>query len=56
MYNAQTRSQLKTYQQFPTLGNQNEDLKPNADGSYKFCFAPTSRAGREGNWRRIRAG
>ena len=40
MYDTQTRSQLQTDQQFPTLGSQTEGIKKNADGSYDIYFAP----------------
>jgi len=33
LYDTQTRSQLQTDQQFPTLGSQTEGVKPNPDGS-----------------------
>ena len=49
MYDTQTRSQLQTDQQFPTLGSQTEGLKKNADGSYDIYFAPKAaqRSGRQ---------
>jgi len=50
MYDTQTRSQLQTDQQFPTLGSQTEGLKKNADGSYDIYFAPKAPKGQEGNW------
>ncbi|MGB5521011.1 MAG: DUF1254 domain-containing protein [Polyangiales bacterium] len=50
MYDTQTRSQLQTDQQFPTLGSQTEGIKTNADGSYDIYFAPTAPKGQEGNW------
>jgi len=50
MYDTQTRSQLQTDQQFPTLGSQNEGFKKNADGSYDIYFAPQAPAGQEKNW------
>jgi hypothetical protein len=50
MYDTQTRSQLQTDQQFPTLGSQTEGLQGNADGSYDIYFAPEPPEGREGNW------
>jgi hypothetical protein len=50
MYDTQTRSQLQTDQQFPTLGSQTEGLKKNADGSYDIYFAPKAPQGKEGNW------
>ena len=50
MYDTQTRSQLQTDQQFPTLGSQAEGMKKNSDGSYDIYFAPKPPAGKEGNW------
>jgi hypothetical protein len=50
MYDTQTRSQLQTDQQFPTLGSQTDGIKTNADGSYDIYFAPEAPKGQEGNW------
>ena len=50
MYDTQTRSQLQTDQQFPTLGSQTMGVKKNADGSYDIYFAPEAPKGQEGNW------
>ncbi len=50
MYDTQTRSQLQTDQQFPTLGSQDSGLTTNADGSYDIYFAPEAPSGKEGNW------
>jgi hypothetical protein len=50
MYDTQTRSQLQTDQQFPTLGSQDEGIKKNADGSYDIYFAPVPPKGQESNW------
>jgi hypothetical protein len=50
MYDTQTRSQLQTDQQFPTLGSQDEGIETNADGSYDIYFAPQAPAGHEHNW------
>jgi len=50
MYDTQTRSQLQTDQQFPTLGSQNKGIEKNADGSYDIYLAPEPPAGKEGNW------
>jgi len=50
MYDTQTRSQLQTDQQFPTLGSQTEGIENNADGSCDIYFAPKAPAGKEGNW------
>ena len=38
MYDTQTRSQLQTDQQFPTLGSQREGIKKNADGSIRHLL------------------
>ncbi|MCO6044128.1 DUF1214 domain-containing protein, partial [Aeoliella sp. ICT_H6.2] len=46
----QTRSQLQTNQQFPTVGSQTEGMQKNADGSYDIYFAPEPPEGKEGNW------
>lgn len=50
MYDTQTRSQLQTDQQFPTLGSQDKGIKKNADGSYDIYFAPKAPKGQESNW------
>ncbi len=50
MYDTQTRSQLQTNQQFPTLGSQTEGMQQNADGSWDIYFAPKPPKGQEGNW------
>ena len=50
MYDTQTRSQLQTDQQFPTLGSQDEGVETNADGSLDIYFAPEAPAGHEKNW------
>ena len=50
LYDTQTRSQLQTDQQFPTLGSQTEGVQKNADGSYDIYFAPNPPKGKEGNW------
>ncbi|MGB5341361.1 MAG: DUF1214 domain-containing protein, partial [Thermoanaerobaculia bacterium] len=50
MYDTQTRSQLQTDQQFPTLGSQDEGIKTNADGSMDIYFSPKAPEGMEGNW------
>lgn len=50
MYDTQTRSQLQTDQQFPTLGSQTKGFKKNADGSYDIYFSPTPPKGWESNW------
>ncbi len=50
MYDTQTRSQLQTDQQFPTLGSQTEGIQQNDDGSYDIYFAPRAPEGQKGNW------
>jgi len=50
LYDTQTRSQLQTDQQFPTLGSQDKGFKQNADGSYDIYFAPNPPEGWESNW------
>ena len=50
LYDTQTRSQLQTDQEFPTLGSQTDGIKTNADGSFDIYFAPKAPKGKEGNW------
>ncbi len=50
LYDTQTRSQLQTDQQFPTLDTYHEGMKTNADGSIDIYFAPEAPAGQESNW------
>jgi len=50
IYDTQTRSQLQTDQQYPTVGSQDKGIQKNADGSYDIYFAPEAPAGKEGNW------
>ena len=50
MYDTQTRCQLQTDQQFPTLDSYKEGMKTNADGSIDVYFAPEAPAGQESNW------
>jgi len=50
LYDNQTRSQLQTDQQFPTLGSQTKGVQKNKDGSYDIYFAPKPPKGNEGNW------
>ncbi|MCX2721746.1 DUF1254 domain-containing protein [Roseibium sp. DSM 29163] len=50
LYDTQTRSQLQTGQNFPTVGSQSKGMTQNADGSYDVYFAPEAPAGKEGNW------
>ncbi len=50
LYDTQTRSQLQTDQQFPTLGSQTKGIKKNTDGSYDIYFSSKPPKGKEGNW------
>jgi hypothetical protein len=50
IYDTQTRSQLQTDQQYPTVGSQDEGMKQNPDGSYDVYFGPEAPEGWEGNW------
>ena len=50
MYDTQTRSQLQTDQEYPTLGSQDKGIKTNADGSMDIYFSPQPPKGKEGNW------
>ncbi|CUH46477.1 DUF1254 domain-containing protein [Ruegeria atlantica] len=50
MYDTQTRSQLQTDQQFPTLDSYTEGMQKNADGSIDVYFGPTPPEGKESNW------
>jgi hypothetical protein len=50
LYDAQTRSELQTDQQFPSIGSQKQGIQKNADGSVDVWFAPKAPAGKEGNW------
>ena len=45
MYDTQTRCQLQTDQQFPTLDSYREGMKKNADGSIDVYFAPGAARG-----------
>ncbi len=50
MYDTQTRCQLQTDQQFPTLDSYKEGMKKNADGSIDVFFSPKAPNGQESNW------
>ena len=50
LYDTQTRSQLQTDQQFPTLDTYTEGLLANEDGSYTIYYGPEAPAGKESNW------
>ena len=50
LYDNQTRSMLRTNQQYPALDSQGDKLKQNADGSIDIYFAPKAPQGMESNW------
>jgi hypothetical protein len=50
MYDTQTRSQLQTDQQFPTLDTYTEGLQKNKDGSFDVYFGPEAPEGKESNF------
>ena len=50
MYDTQTRCQLQTDQQFPTLDSYKKGMKTNADGSIDVYFSPKPPQGQESNW------
>ena len=50
MYDTQTRSQLQTDQQFPTLGSQSDGFQQNTDGSFDVYFGPSAPDGQAANW------
>jgi hypothetical protein len=50
VYDNETRSELQTDQQFPSIGSQKKDLVVNADGSVDVWFGPTAPEGHESNW------
>jgi hypothetical protein len=50
LYDTQTRSELQTDQQFPSIGSQKQGIQKNADGSVDVWFAPKAPAGKESNW------
>jgi hypothetical protein len=50
LYSNQTRSQVQTDQQFPSVGSQTKGLLVNADGSVDIYFRPKPPAGKENNW------
>ena len=49
VYDNQTRSELQTDQQFPTIGSQKKDIVINADTSVDVWFGPAAPAG-HANW------
>jgi len=50
LYDNQTRSELQTDQQFPSINSQRPDLQTNADGSVDLYFGPNAPAGKASNW------
>lgn len=50
LYDPQTRSELQTDAQFPSLGSQKKDLQINPDGSIDVYFGPKPIQGKETNW------
>jgi hypothetical protein len=50
VYDNQTRSELQTDQQFPTVGSEKEGVVTNPDTSADVYFGPTAPAGHEANW------
>lgn len=50
LYDTQTRSQLQTDQQFPTLDTYAKGLKKNKDGSITLFYGPKAPKGKESNW------
>jgi len=50
VYDNQTRSELQTDQQYPSLGSQKKGLVVNPDTSVDVWFGPTAPAGHEVNW------
>jgi hypothetical protein len=50
VYDNQTRSELQTDQQYPSLGSQKKSLVTNPDKSVDVWFGPTAPTGHEANW------
>jgi hypothetical protein len=50
VYDNQTRSELQTDQQFPSIGSQKKGIIVNPDTSVDVYFAPTAPVGHEDNW------
>jgi hypothetical protein len=50
LYDGQTRSELQTDQQFPSIGSQKKELQPNAHGSVDVYFGPKAPSGKEASW------
>jgi hypothetical protein len=50
IYDNQTRSELQTDQQFPSISSQKADIAINADASVDVYFGPKPPPGKESNW------
>ena len=50
VYDNQTRSELQTDEQFPSIGSQKKRIVINSDTSVDVYFGPTAPAGHEANW------
>ena len=50
LYDTQTRSELQTNQQFPSISSQKAGIQKNPDGSIDVYFGPKPPAGKESNW------
>jgi hypothetical protein len=50
LYDTQTRSQLQTDQQFPTIDSYTKGLEKNKDGSITMYFGYKAPKGKESNW------
>jgi hypothetical protein len=50
VYDNQTRSELQTDQQYPSIGSQRKGPVINPDTSVDVYFGPTAPAGKEANW------
>ena len=50
LFDSQTRSMLKSDQEYPSIQSFDDELQANADGSYDIYFAPNPPKGIEANW------
>jgi hypothetical protein len=50
VYDSQTRSQLQTDQQFPSIGSQKKGVAINPDSSVDVYFGPRAPQGKQNNW------
>jgi hypothetical protein len=50
LYDNQTRSELQTDAQFPSIGSQKQGIVINGDSSVDVWFGPTAPPGHEANW------